>query len=104
MAAYLVVDITHIHDERSYALYRSQVSPGLEAAGGTYLARGGSVEVLEGEWSPGRVVIVRFDSIEAAHRWWKSPDYESLKRLRQTSTSTNMILVAGTPERDEVQR
>ena len=95
MAAYLVVDITSIHDDATYGRYRSQVSPQLEAAGGRYLIRGGSVEVLEGDWRPGRLVIVRFKSSEAARRWWSSPEYAALKGLRQASTLTNMILVEG---------
>jgi uncharacterized protein (DUF1330 family) len=95
MAAYLIVDIANIHDERVYARYREHVSPGLEAAGGRYLARGGATEVLEGAWRPGRLVLVRFDSAEAARRWWASSDYADLRQMRQDSTATNMVLVEG---------
>ena len=95
MPAYLIVDITNIKDEKTYAAYRSRVSPGLEAAGGKYLVRGGPVEVLEGDWSPGRVVVVRFGSMDEARRWWHSPEYAEPKQMRQASTATNMILVPG---------
>jgi uncharacterized protein (DUF1330 family) len=98
MAAYLVVDLTAIHDEQTYARYRSQVSPGLEAAGGRYLVRGGEVDVIEGDWRPGRLVIVRFESKEAARQWWASREYAPLKQLRQASASTNMVLVQGLPD------
>jgi uncharacterized protein (DUF1330 family) len=102
MAAYLIVDIARIHDEETYARYRSQVTAGLEAAGGRYLVRGGDVEVIEGTLRPGRLVIVRFDSIEAARQWWSSPEYEPLRKLREASTSSNMVLVQGLP-RDGVR-
>ena len=95
MAAYIVVDISAVHDPDKYAEYRAGVSPGLEAAGGEYLVRGGNVQVLEGEWTPGRLVIVRFKSMEEARRWWEAPEYAGLKRLRQQSTNTNMVLVEG---------
>lgn len=98
MPAYVIVDITNIRDESTYASYKSQVSSGIRAAGGTYLVRGGPVDVLEGDWRPGRVVVVRFDSAENARRWWSSADYEPLKRLRQSSAATNMILVDGLTE------
>jgi len=98
MSAYLIVDVAAIHDEPAYAAYRSRVSTGIRAAGGCYLARGGTVDVLEGKWQPGRVVVVRFDSIGAARRWWASGEYHDLKRMRQASTSTNMIVVEGLPE------
>ena len=104
MPAYVVVDITNIHDDAMYAQYRSQVSKGLEAAGGRYLVRGGAVEILEGEWKPGRLVIVRFESAEGARHWWASSEYAPLKRLRGASTRTNMVLVSGVPTESEVGR
>ena len=94
-AAYLLIDIADVHDPVAYADYRSRVSAGLLAAGGRYLVRGGPVEVLEGAWRPGRVVVVRFDSADAARRWWASDAYAALRDLRQASTTTHMVLVEG---------
>jgi uncharacterized protein (DUF1330 family) len=98
MAVYLIVDIAEIRDEPMYTRYRQQVSPGLSAAGGQYLARGGAIEVLEGDWHPTRIVLVRFDSAAAARSWWVSNDYAALKHMRQASTTTKMIIVEGTAE------
>jgi len=95
MAAYLIVDIARILDEAAYGRYKSQVSPGLLAGGGTYLARGGAIDVLEGDWRPNRLVLVRFDSAAVARSWWSSQDYAALKDLRQASTETRMVLVEG---------
>jgi uncharacterized protein (DUF1330 family) len=95
VAAYLIVDITKIADEEMYASYRSRVSIGLKEAGGEYLVRGGAVQVLEGDWSPNRIVVVRFPSKDAAKQWWDSADYAELKQMRQAATLTNMILVPG---------
>ena len=98
MAAYLIVEIADVRDEKAYAEYRARVSPGLAAAGGRYLARGGRIELLEGRWCPKRIVLVRFESMDAAERWWASSEYEELKRLRQSSVTTNMIVVEGLPD------
>lgn len=95
MPAFLIAEISGVYDEAMYARYREQVSPSLAEAGGTYLVRGGRVEVLEGSWRPNRLVIVSFDSVEAARRWWDSPQYAELKTMRQHSTKTNMIIVEG---------
>jgi uncharacterized protein (DUF1330 family) len=97
LAAFLITEITGVHDEEVYAKYRDAVSPNLAAAGGTYLVRGGPVEVLEGNWHPKRIVVVRFDSVEAARRWWKDSAYAELKAMRQRSTDIDMILVEGVP-------
>ena len=95
MAAYLIVDVSAIEDPQTYAQYRALVSPGLIQAGGEYLARGGAIDVLEGEWTPQRIVVVRFPSADAARLWWNSAAYSELKRMRQASAHTNMILVEG---------
>ena len=68
MAAYLIVDIARVRDPEAYGRYRGQVSAGLVAAGGRYLARGGAIEVVEGDWRPNRLVLVRFDSPDAGAR------------------------------------
>jgi uncharacterized protein (DUF1330 family) len=95
LPALLIIEIADVHDAALYARYRDEVSSNLAAGGGTYLVRGGPIEVLEGNWHPNRIVVVRFDSAEAARRWWKSSNYAELKAMRQGSTTTNMILVEG---------
>jgi uncharacterized protein (DUF1330 family) len=97
MAAFLIVEISKVHDEITYSEYRQRVPSNLAAAGAQYLVRGGAVEVLEGSWRPNRVVAIRFESAEAALRWWNDPRYCELKAMRQRSTTTNMILVEGLP-------
>ena len=94
MAAYLIVDIT-VRDEGRYAGYRDRVSDQIRQYGGEYLVRGGSIERLEGDWQPSRVVVVKFESIGAARKWWESEDYAELKAIRQATTDTNMIVVEG---------
>jgi uncharacterized protein (DUF1330 family) len=101
MAAYLIVDIARVQDEQIYSSYRQQASRGLSSAGGRYLARGGAIEVLEGDWEPKRIVLVRFDSAAAARGWWASQDYAALKHMRQASTTTNMIVVEGAAEGEQ---
>ena len=95
LAAFLVVDIRGGSDEPTYARYREHVLPNLATAGGTYLVRCGQVETLEGNWRPNRIVVVRFESMQAARAWWNSAEYAELKCMRQRSTNTNMILVEG---------
>src|ERR1044071_9864313 len=96
MAAYLIVNIAAIHDDKTYAQYRARVNESVRAAGGEYLVRGGHVDVLEGGWRPNRVVVVRFPSAAAAKSWWDSSAYAELKGMRHASAVTEMILVAGT--------
>lgn len=92
MAAYVIVDVT-VHDLDDYTTYRLQGAPIAAAYGGRFLARGGAVEVLEGDWQPTRVVMLEFPSVEQAKAWWSSPEYTAIKLIRQRSASTNLIIV-----------
>jgi uncharacterized protein (DUF1330 family) len=94
MAAYIVVEV-EVHDRERYEDYKRLVQPTLDAYGGRFVVRGGAAETLEGDWSPGRLVIVEFPSAEQARQWWASPEYAPAKALRQATARTQMILVEG---------
>ena len=94
MPAYILVDIK-IRDLEIYERYKQLASPSLAAYGGKYLVRGAPVETLEGDWQPGRFVVVEFPSLERARAWWASPEYAEGKALRQSCADTRMILVEG---------
>jgi len=94
MPAYIVVDV-EVTDPVRYEDYRKQVRPTLESYGGRFLARGGKVEILEGTWSPKRLVIVEFPDAAKAKAWWSSTEYAGPKAIRQSASRTQMILVEG---------
>ncbi len=94
MPAYVIVDVT-VHDSEDYTAYRLQSGATVAAYGGRYLARGGVVEVLEGDSQPGRVVVLEFPSAAQARDWWDSPEYSAIKPIRQRSSTTNLLIVEG---------
>lgn len=94
MPAYVIVE-TDIHDPEQYKRYM-EASPGaVAAAGGRFLARGGELAVLEGDWQPTRLVVLEFDSVDAAKRFYASPAYQEAKRLREGAAMLNMVAVQG---------
>ncbi len=94
MSAYVVVEVT-VKDPERYADYKTMVPASLEAYGGKFLVRGGTVENLEGAWEPSRFVVLEFDSVEQAKRWWDSDEYREARNLRQATADTKMIVVEG---------
>ncbi len=94
MAVYAVVNI-RITDPDRYAEYREQAPPTIARYGGKYLARGGEVEVLEGEWHPQRLVILEFESMERFNEWYNSPEYAPLKQVRGETTVSDFLVVEG---------
>ena len=94
MPAYLVGIVT-IEDAEGFAEYASQVPEVIKRYGGRYIARGGTVEVLEGSWAPARVTLVEFDSLEQAKRWYESDEYQALSEIRRRSANADLVLVEG---------
>jgi uncharacterized protein (DUF1330 family) len=94
MPAYLIVE-TDIHDPERYARYQ-QASPGAVAAGGgRFIVRGGELAVLEGDWQPKRLVLLEFENLEAAKRFYDSPEYREARALREGAAHLNMVAVQG---------
>ena len=94
MSAYVIAELD-ITDPEKFAEYRGLVPATIEQYGGKYLARGGSVEVLEGDWNPARIVILEFESTEQAKKWIDSDEYTPVKQIRFESANTNVVLVEG---------
>jgi uncharacterized protein (DUF1330 family) len=94
MKAYIIVDVT-INDPARYEEYKKLTPGSLVPYEGRFLVRGGLSETLEGAWQPGRMVILEFPSLEKARAWWSSDGYAPVKKLRQSASITQMILVEG---------
>ena len=94
MPAYVIADVT-VTDAATMDEYRKQVPATLEKYGGRFLARGGGIDVCEGEWRPSRVVILEFASMADARRWYDSEEYRLPKALRQKAGRTNLLMVEG---------
>ena len=77
MMAYLIA-VETVHDEAMFAEYRKQVVETLAPFGGEFVARGGNLTVLEGQWQHPRTVIIEFPTRETAEGWYKSADYQKI--------------------------
>ncbi len=95
MAVYMIVEVTQVSDKQRYAEYVQKVPQIVAKFGGEYLARGGEVKAISGDWHPGRLVIIEFESMAKFEAWWNSPEYRAIAPLRETSTRTNAVVVQG---------
>ena len=69
--------------------------PSVERHDGRFLARGGAIRVLEGDWQPERLVIIEFTSTEAAQAWFDSEDYRQAREVRAGAGVWRMVVVDG---------
>ena len=94
MSAYVVVNVD-VHDPVRYKEYRRMVPLTIAAYGGRFLVRGPELHEMEGKWPRPRLVIVQFPDVDAAKRWWASPEYAEAKALRQSISDAELVIVEG---------
>ena len=84
-----------IHDRARYDRYASRFLKVLERFEGRLLAADESPDVVEGEWTHQKVVLIAFPSRPAFERWASSPEYQEISKDRVASTTGTVLLVAG---------
>ncbi len=94
MAGYYIVEID-VNDEEGYEEYKALASAAIAAHGGEYLVRGGEWESMEGEEPRSRVVILKFESVEAAKDWFNSPEYREAHAVRARTATSRSFIVEG---------
>ena len=97
-----VLDIT-VHDSAMYEQYRINVEPIIKKYGGKYLVRSGfkafdndpdtKLIPSEGDWTPDRLIITEWESIEQLQKFAKSDEYKQVLKLRTNSSSTKSVIV-----------
>src|SRR3954462_14228800 len=97
MSAYVIVDVD-VKDEVVYEAYRQKVDAVNAQYGGRFIVRGGAIEAKEGGWTPKRLAIVEFPTMEQALKWYDSPEYRPLLELRERASSARVVIVEGLPK------
>jgi uncharacterized protein (DUF1330 family) len=94
MSAYVIAEI-EVTDPAAYEEYRKQVLAVVQKYQGKFIVRGGRVDSREGGWKPSRIVVVEFPSLAQAQKFYDSPEYAPLIKLRQKASKGKLILVEG---------
>jgi uncharacterized protein (DUF1330 family) len=94
MPVYMIANI-ELDDAERYKDYVAHVPALIARHGGKYRVRGGQSHVLEGTWSPSRLIVLEFPSREAAMAFYDDPDYAPYKSLRQSIARSSVVLVDG---------
>ena len=95
MPAYYLIDVLEVTDKARIAKYREGVAASVEQYGGRYLILGGKHEVVEGDWRLTFPVMLEFPTMEQAQRWYDSPEYTPLLKLRLEGSRSNAVFIEG---------
>ncbi len=93
-SAYILANVT-VTNPTQYEDYRKFSSIAMQAHGAEVCVRGGAVTVLEGDWTPERVVLLKFPSREAARAFYDSAEYTRARQAREGAAVMRMVLIEG---------
>ena len=93
-SAYVIANVT-VTNPQQYEQYKKLSTIAMQASGAEVCIRGGKVEVLEGDWQPERMVMLKFPSMEKARAFYDSVEYQAAKDAREGAAVMRMIVVEG---------
>ena len=90
-----MIAINEVSNQEGYTKeYLPSAQKSIKDHGGVYVAAGPGTQVA-GNLPNGRVVILRWESMEELQKWRNSPEYQAALKLGQKYAKYNIIAVNG---------
>ena len=93
---YVVANI-RVKDQEKFQQFSGMAGPAIKKYGGKVLARGSGAERLEGDVR-GIVMMIEFESKEAANIFYYSEEYQAAKAVREACADTDFMIIEGVSE------
>ena len=90
---YLVANI-RVQDKEKFSTFSGMASLVIKAYGGKILAKGPDAERYEGSLT-GNVMMIEFDSLSTARKFYLSDEYQAAKAVRDACSETDLMLIEG---------
>lgn len=93
-AGYTITTIT-VNDREKYREYARHAFATMEKHQCEVLVDESDPQLLEGEWTGRRTIVLKWPSRQAALDWYNSPEYQAIVDLRFAAAETNLVVVSG---------
>lgn len=94
MSGYIIANV-QVTNPVQYEEYKKWSTAAMKAHNAEVCVRGGQVEVLEGDWEPERIVILKFPTFDAAKAFYETPEYIKAREARAGAAIMRMVVVEG---------
>ena len=94
MSGYIIAHV-QVTNPTQYEAYKKWSTLAMQAHHAEGCVRGGQVQVLEGDWAPERIVILKFPTFAAAKAFYETPEYLQAREARAGAAIMRMIAVEG---------
>ena len=91
---YMIANNVVTNQEGYTKEYLPKAQAAIKQYGGVYVAAGKGT-AIDGEAPKGRVVILRWDSLDQLMKWRHSPEYEAARKIGEKYAKYNVIAVDG---------
>ncbi|MFZ9733474.1 MAG: DUF1330 domain-containing protein [Burkholderiaceae bacterium] len=92
--AYAIAQMSVTNPE-GYLAYSREVAATLTPFGGKFLVRGGEPQVLDGQPTGSRNVVLEFPDLASAKAWYQSAAYQAIVPGRLNNATGYLVLVEG---------
>ena len=93
---YVVANI-RVWDQEKFQQFSGMAGPAIQKYGGKVLARGAVADRLEGDVD-GIVMMIEFESKDAASIFYHSEEYQAAKIIREECADTDLMIAEGVAE------
>ena len=93
---YVVANI-RVRDQEKFQQFSGIAGPAIQKYGGKVLARGAVADRLEGDVD-GIVMMIEFESKDAASIFYHSEEYQAAKIIREECADTDLMIAEGVAE------
>ncbi len=94
--AYVIADAA-VTDPAAFQAYAAKVPETLKPYNARFLVRA-KPEAKEGAAPQGTIVVIAFDSLADAEKWYGTPPYSDLIAERQKASKAQVYIVEGLPQ------
>lgn len=92
MPVFFLAEI-EVFDHEKYHAYIESASHIVRQYGGEYIFRSDHIVPVSGNWTPHRLVLIRFNSKTEIELCFGSREYLRIKHLREQSTKSRSVII-----------
>jgi uncharacterized protein (DUF1330 family) len=95
--AYVIAEVIEVTDPPAMQAYAAKVADTLKPYNARIIVSG-KAEPKEGEPPKGNIVVIAFDNMADAQKWYSTPPYSPLIAERQKASKARFYIVEGVPQ------
>jgi uncharacterized protein (DUF1330 family) len=92
MPVFFLAEI-EVFDHEKYHAYSERAPQIVRQYGGEYIFRSENIVPVSGNWTPYRLVLIRFNSKTDIQLCFGSKEYLQIKHLREQSTKSRSVII-----------